>query len=69
MKAPLIISEYMFDPVTLVDKPNGKLKERQLLSEMLLPKFASTPSWPPVTYTAFNGITWTTAPGLAFPTP
>ncbi|KAE9566694.1 hypothetical protein CGMCC3_g17145 [Colletotrichum fructicola] len=63
-KAPLSIPEYVFDPVTLGDKPNGSPKEFWLHFERFLPKPATASSWSAVAYTALCGTTWTMAPGF-----
>lgn len=72
-KAPLTISQWVFEVVTLTaddSNYNGKKVRGRQAFEEFMPKLATTPGWPDVTYTGPDGATHTTAPGnIAFPTP
>ncbi|KAF2271266.1 pectin lyase-like protein [Westerdykella ornata] len=68
-KAPLTITDLMFDVVTLTQgsSSNGKLKRQGF--EAFMPTPATTPFWPSVVYTGPDGRPTTTAPTVAFPPP
>ncbi|KAI0814551.1 glycoside hydrolase family 55 protein [Xylaria sp. FL0064] len=66
-KAPLTISEWVFEVVTLVDNSN-KNKKRQGF-DAFWPVLAPTPSWPAIVYNGPDGSATTTTPKLPFPTP
>lgn len=67
-RAPLTISNLIFEAVTLEAASGSKLRQRQGFQEFW-PTPATRPSWPPVTYIAKNGLAATTAPSVPFPTP
>ncbi|KAI0097347.1 glycoside hydrolase family 55 protein [Nemania sp. FL0031] len=66
-KAPLTISEWVFETVTLYDGSNG-IEKRQN-PPAFYPVPATTPSWPAVVYKGPDGKSTTVAPKVPFPTP
>ncbi len=70
-RSPLIITQLYFDVVTLTaDGSSGKNKERtsQGFSDFW-PVPATTPGWPPVTYTNQDGNVVEATPTVPFPRP
>ena len=69
-QAPLTISEYMFEIVTLTaGSTNRRVKRAALPFAEFTPVLATTPSWPSIVYTGIDGQTSMTAPSVPFPTP
>ncbi|KAH6714441.1 pectate lyase superfamily protein-domain-containing protein [Leptodontidium sp. MPI-SDFR-AT-0119] len=67
-QAPIIISQWVFEIVTLTqDGTNNKHKRQGFAS--FIPILATTPFWPSVIYTGVDGATTATAPSIPFPTP
>lgn len=70
-KAPLTISAWVFELVTLTqgssNSDNAKLKRQGF--DAFMPKPATTPFWPSVTYNGPDGSETTVGPTVAFPTP
>lgn len=67
-RAPVTISQWIFEPATLIVGSGSKLRRRQGFQEFW-PTPATRPSWPAVTYIGQNGLAATTAPSIPFPTP
>ncbi|KAH7358245.1 hypothetical protein B0T11DRAFT_284043 [Plectosphaerella cucumerina] len=70
-RPPLVISKWMFEPVTLRAGGGAKrdVERRQQGFEDFWPVLATTPYWPAVTYIDGNGAVKTTTPDVPFPTP
>ena len=68
-KAPITVSEYVFEIVTLTADTNGKAKRAGQGFSSFWPVPATTPSWPSIVYTGINGQSTTTVPSGPFPTP
>jgi hypothetical protein len=68
-KAPITISEYVFEIVTLTVDSNAKAKRAGQGFSSFWPTPATTPFWPSIVYAGPDGQSTTTAPGGAFPTP
>lgn len=71
-KAPLTISLWVFEAVTLTqgggsEVDNAKLKRQGF--DAFMPKPATTPYWPSVTYNGPDGSVTTVGPTVPFPTP
>jgi len=66
-KAPLTITEWIFQPVTLTQAPGNKHK-RQGFADFW-PTPATTPFWPSVLYTGPDGQETVVGPTVPFPTP
>ncbi|OBT78063.1 hypothetical protein VF21_03131 [Pseudogymnoascus sp. 05NY08] len=68
-KAPLTITKWVFDVVTLTHDGTINKNKRQGF-EGFWPVLATTPYWPAVVYTGgLDGLPTTTAPTVPFPTP
>jgi hypothetical protein len=65
-KAPMTISEWMFEPVTLTGQAANRKRQG---FEAFWPKPATTPHWPSVIYAGPDGESSTIAPKVPFPTP
>ena len=68
-KAPIAVSEYVFEIVTLTVDTNDKAKRAGEGFTSFWPIPATTPSWPDIIFTGPNGQATTTAPSGTFPTP
>lgn len=64
-KAPLTISPWMLEVVTITQGAGGN-KKRQDFNDFY-PKLATTPTWPAVVYTGPNGSPTTLAPSVTYP--
>lgn len=64
-KAPLTISQWVFEVVTLTQGANQKCQE----FEDFYPKLATLSSWPAVVYTGVNGSPTNLVPTVTFPKP
>lgn len=67
-RAPLTITDVMFDVVTFTAGSSKAIQKRQPFGEFW-PTPITTPNWPVVTYRGPNGARSTTAPKAKFPAP
>lgn len=68
-KAPLTVSEWIFEAVTLTEDSSNGAKVKRQGFEPFYPVLATTPFWPAAIYTGPDGSKTTTAPTTPFPAP
>lgn len=68
-QAPITISVWYFEVVTLIAAPTAKLKRQNQSPRPFWPTFATFPNWPSAVFLGPDGSPTTTAPSQAFPTP
>ncbi|KAH9219718.1 pectate lyase superfamily protein-domain-containing protein [Leptodontidium sp. 2 PMI_412] len=66
---PLTISQWVFEVVTITQANSNNMEKRQQNLDQIWPILAATPNWPGFMYEGLDGLSTTTVPNMAYPTP